>query len=70
MDLWNYNQKYFVDLLESREASHKEKEELRVRQEMQYHAKQYKNEFRQLKEEVLSGLNPARLADYWNKQGS
>ncbi len=70
MDMWNQNQQYFVDMLESREASHRANEEAKNRADMQYRAKQYKNEFRAFKEAVCSGLNPAEIANYWNKVGS
>lgn len=65
MDLWNENQKYFVDNLESREATHVAEQKAKAKAEMLYHAKQEKNLIREYREAILSGTNPADLAKFW-----
>lgn len=45
-----------------------EAEEEKAHAEATYNAKQMKHEIRDLKELVLSGFNPARIADYWDQK--
>jgi hypothetical protein len=53
--------------LEYKEAKIFEKEDERANRERDYMAKQHKREINELKEYILSGHNPYRLADYWRK---
>ncbi len=61
--------KQWVKDLEYDEAKFNAAKVAKNREDMLYQAKQYKTQIRAFKEMLLSGLNPARIAEYWN-QGS
>lgn len=65
MDTWKT--KNWVDEMESAEEDGKRRVKDAAHSEMHYMIKQHKREFRELKELLLSGFNPARLAQYWGK---
>lgn len=65
MDLFKYNQAYFVDMAEKRLDQYKQEEMSKTRQEMLYHAKQYRSSINDLRERILSGMDPSEIARYW-----
>lgn len=68
MDIWvNGNPAHFVDNLESRERSHVENENRKNREELRYMGKQIRNEMKDFKDMIAGGLNPAELANHWDK---
>lgn len=54
---------------EYRVAKHLEKKDDERHEELHYSLKQMKSELKDLKEYVLSGNDPSRLAKYWDKKG-
>lgn len=67
MDTWNHNRQFFVDQLESNERSYDEKIKAQAREDMLYRAKQYRTQINEFKQMVLSGVNPGRISEYWEK---
>lgn len=67
MDSWqtSYKGKNFTNDVDYAEAKYDEKIDEKSSQEMSYNLKQHKKEIRYLMDYVLSGKNPARIADYW-----
>lgn len=68
-DLWNYG---YRGKLAMHEADYKEgqyltKIEDEAEAERQYMIKQHRTQFQDFREYILSGGNPARLLDYWDK---
>lgn len=53
--------------LEYQEAKSGEAADKRKADELTYNAKQFKREIADFKDFILSGNNPARIADHWNK---
>lgn len=67
MDQWkdSYKGKDFTKNIEYAEAKYDEKVEDKIHADREYNLKQMKSEIRYFKDYVLSGHNPARIADYW-----
>lgn len=59
--------KGFAERLEAKEAAHRAEQMRKAKESSQYVAKQHKKEIREFKELLASGMNPARIADYWGK---
>lgn len=68
-DLWGYGfkGKYAAHEAEYKEGQYLTKIEEEADSERSYMIKQHKREFNDFREYLLSGGNPARLADYWGK---
>lgn len=72
MDTWNKEQfghkgKNFGKEAEYLEAKYDEAIDEKSMKERDYNLKQLKSEIRDLKEYILSGGNPARIADFWDR---
>jgi hypothetical protein len=65
MDTWDY--KDFGREVDYREAEYDERIESKAQEEMRYMIKQHKSEVRDLKEMLLSGMNPAQIAKHWGR---
>lgn len=63
MDTWGKGS--FTDNLEYNQAKFSEKVDRKTREELKHWAGEYKHEIRDLKEELLRGLNPNLIAKYW-----
>lgn len=70
IDTWKKSDgKNFVDDLETQEREYVAKKTAEAKASRQDAAKHYKREIKDLKELVQSGMNPALIGQYWNKQG-
>ncbi len=65
MDTWNKD--HWIHDIDYHEAKAAEKIESEAKKELAYNVKQHKREFNDFREYVLSGHNPARIAEHWNK---
>ncbi len=67
MDRWSENTSFYVDRLESAEKSRLEAAEAERTDKKRYALKQYKKIIGDIRQMVLSGWNPAEMADHWDK---
>ncbi len=76
MDTWALGEtaeqgsKKWLDRIDERERQNAKDAQIRAAQARKYAAKHYKKEIDVLREAVLSGYNPHRIADEWEKVGS
>ncbi len=74
MDTWKKDGSYgkdFVRNMEAREEAFKEGVKKKDKEDLAYAARQNKTAIRDFKDMIQSGLNPAQIADHWDKkQGS
>lgn len=70
MDTFKEGATGFAERLERREEEHKKEVKEKARQEMIYAGKQNKAALNDFREYILSGNNPADIAEHWgNKKG-
>lgn len=69
MDTWakGFDRKSWAAEYEFKEKQREQALHDKRREELRYHGKQFKKEIRDLKEAILSGLDPNRIADHWGK---
>ena len=70
MDTWKIGAQQWIRDLDYKAAKYEEAQLSKARAESQYVAKQFKHEINDFKELVLSGFNPARIAEHWDEAGS
>lgn len=66
MDTWVEGIDGWAERLEKREEAHKAKVKAKARDEMRYMGKQFKSQMQGFREHILSGGNPADIAQYWD----
>lgn len=71
MDSWTrdgHRGQNFVANMERREEESRQEAQKKADENTRYVARQFKKEIKDFKELVASGLNPAQIANYWDKK--